>query len=154
MFSEQVIIFGVILLAFIVLLIFIKYWPFKIISQNTSVLKYQKLDLPKGDITFLSTKEFELEITHLTEKGYELSPLRELYDFRENKIQLADKVFIILMDYDIPDRIKTLALELVTCNKSIIIFTPILQKYNTNQVVIADKEVLENEIPSIDNSLK
>ena len=123
-------------------------------SQNTSVLKYQKLDLSKRDITLLSAKEFELEITHLTEKGYELSPLRELYDFRENKIQLADKVFIILMDYDIPDRIKTLALELVTCNKSIIIFSRILQKYDTNQVVIAVKEVVQNGIPSIDNNLK
>ena len=132
MFSEQFVIFGVILLAFIVLLIFIKYWPFKKVSQNTSVLKYKKLDLPKGDITLLSAKEFEFEINHLTENGYELSPLRQLYDFRENKIQLADKVFIILMDYDIPDRIKTLALELLTCNKSIIIFTPILQKHNTN----------------------
>ena len=121
-----------------VLLIFIKYWPFKIVNQNTSVLKYRKLDLLKGDVTLLSANEFELEVAHLTRNGYELSSLKELYDFKENKIQLAEKIFIILIDYDSPDRVKTLALELVTCNKSIIIFRPILLKHQTNQAVIKD----------------
>ena len=69
MFSEQVIVFAVLLLAFIVLLIFIRYWAFKIVRQNTSVLKYQRLDLLKGDIKVFGSKEFEHKVAELGKKG-------------------------------------------------------------------------------------
>ena len=111
MFSEQLIIFSCILLAFIVMIVFIRYWPFKIQRQKTSILKYKKLDLIKGDIKLHAVKEFQQEVAQLAQNGYELCSLRELYDFTEHHKNLPEKVFVILMDYNVLQPVKSLTME-------------------------------------------
>ena len=127
MFSDQVIIFGFILFGFIVLIIFIKYWPFKIVRQNTSILKYQKLNLLTGDTALLEVKEFEYEVAQLSKNGYEFCSFKELYDFTEYKAIFPENAFVIFDDYAISYPEKLLRMKLVIGNKNIIIFKPIIQ---------------------------
>lgn len=96
--------------------------------QKSSILKYQKLDLENGEIAILSVKEFGQDVAELSQNGYELSILKELYDFVEHKTIIPDKVFVILMDYEIPHPVKMLTVELLKHKKSIIFFKPLLQR--------------------------
>ncbi len=142
MFSEQLVMFGFILIAFIVLLIFIRYWPFKIHRQKNSVLKYQKLNLLTGDIILLEIKEFEYEVAQLSKNGYEFCSFKELYDFTERKTIFPEKAFVILDDYAIPHLEKLISMELVTTSKNVIIFKPIIQNEGNNIVANSHKRVL------------
>ena len=144
MFSEQLIIFSCILLAFIVMIVFIRYWPFKIHRQKTSVLKYKKLDLIKRNIKLLAVKEFEQEVAQLAQNGYELCSLRELYNFTEHQKSLPEKIFVILMDYDVPQPVKSLTMELLKHNIDIIIFKPVIQDAEQNNALGNDKDFLQD----------
>ena len=152
MFSDQVIIFGFILFVFIVLIIFIKYWPFKIYRQKTSILKYKKLDLIKGDIKLLADKEFEQEVAQLAQNGYELSSLRELYNFTEHQKNLPEKVFIILMDYEVPYSVKSLIIELLKHNINVIFFKPVIQDNEPDSILGNGKGSLRNELTHSEDS--
>ena len=99
MYNEEITIYVFLLLTFIVLVLFIKYYPFKINIQKPSGLKYEKLNLIKGDISILTIKEFNKEIAQLIQNGYALSSLNELYDFVEQQIKLSGKSFVILKEY-------------------------------------------------------
>ncbi len=91
-------------------------------------MKYEKLDLKNDETTILSVREFEQDVVQLSQDGYDFSILKELYDFVEHKTIIPDKVFVILMDYEIPHPVKMLTVELLKHKKSIIFFNPVLQR--------------------------
>ena len=96
--------------------------------QKLSVLKYEKIDLKNDETTILSVREFEQDVAQVSQDGYDLSILKELYDSVEQKAAIPDKVFVILMDYEIPHPVKMLIAELIKHKKSILFFKPLLQR--------------------------
>ena len=153
MFTDEFISYLFIFLAFILLILVIKFWPVKKEKQRSVVLKYQKFDLLKDEITTLSVKEFEYEVNRLAQDDYEFSFLNELYNFSEHYAQLPDKVFVILSEYEIIQPVKKLTLELIKHRKEIIFFWPILQMEVSGKEVVIDKSRIQKEVGNINTGL-
>ena len=128
MVNERFFIFIFLLVAFILLIVLIRYWSLGKKSYMPSVLTYEKLDLLRGDITLLTVEEFEEDVSELTKKGYELSSPKELYDFMEHGSSFPEKIFVILIDFDAPQLVKSFKQKLSATDKSIIFFKSVHQK--------------------------
>ena len=138
------IIYLLLLLAFFLLIVFIKYWPFHINVQKMYVLKYHKLDLKKGETITLSTKEFEQELSALIKNGYDLSSLDELFNCMKNQTIFPQKAFVVLMQHDTSVTIKPLTLELIKQNVKIVFFRPVLLKGEEDEVIPERKRPFSN----------
>ena len=86
----------ILFIEFICLIVFIRCRPFKKEKKRISVLKYRELNLLTGEIPELTEKEMRKDISVITDTGYEMTLLSELFDIAENKIKHDGKLFLIL----------------------------------------------------------
>lgn len=124
--SDSAIIYIVLFLFFILLLLFIRCFPFTKKTEGDSVLMYYKIELPENKITTITALNLEQDSKLLNSSGYELVFLSDLEEHTRHQIKLPKNSFLIAASESYSNLLKA-ALPLLVHDKiNIVIFIPIL----------------------------
>ncbi len=124
--QESVIIYAALFAGFILLLLFIRLYPFSHKSKDDTILMYYMLELPDKKVTTITASHFEQHCKLLNSKGYELVFLSDLEEFASSLSKLPANSFLIALNESYSSILKTSLPALLKNNIHIIIFIPII----------------------------
>ncbi len=124
--SDSAIIYTTLFLGFILLLLFIRHFPFIKKPVENTVLMYYKLELPKRKITTITTAGLEQDSKFLNNSGCKLIFISDLEAYAELRSKLPNYSFLVTVTESYSNILK-LALPFLVHDKiNIVIFIPIL----------------------------
>ena len=130
--SESVIIYTALFAAFILLLLFIRFFPFSKKQKEVNTLMYYQLELPERKISAVSVSVFEDKCKELIRNDSEIIFLSDLEAFALNQLKLPGSSFLIAQNESYSNILKTALPALLSNNIVIIIFIPVTVAESNN----------------------
>ncbi len=127
--DDQLISYLFIFLIFIVVIIFVRLWPFKIKKESyQTILKYQKSVSGNSDDSDIDGDKLKEEVDKLVIMGYEITTAGELFKIVSEKTCTNKKFFLILNFSESAFVLEPLKDKLKEIDVAVVIFKPILCK--------------------------
>jgi hypothetical protein len=154
--SESVIIYTALLAGFILLLLFIRFFPFSKKQKEVNTLMYYQLELPERKISTVSISVFENNCKELIRNDCEIIFLSDLEAFAIQQLKLPDRSFLIAQNESYTYILKTALPSLLSNNIVIIIFIPVIVTesnniHNEKQVQQLNEFIFSDEFKNIFN---
>jgi reverse gyrase len=152
--SESVIIYTALFAGFILLLLFIRFFPFSKKQEEAKTLMYYQLELPRRKISTVSILFFESNCKELIRSDYEIIFLSDLEAFAIRQSKLPDRSLLIAQNESYI--LKTALPTLLSKNITITIFIPIIVVEGDNihkekQVQQLNEFIFSEELKNIFN---
>ncbi len=135
--DETAVIFIVLALGLTLMLIVIKFYPFKVSTVTKEFSMYYVLDLGKRKITTASLPSLKNDINKLFNEDYELIRIASLREFMKHETKLTENSILIAANESCIYTILKVFPLLLKQNISIIIFIPIFLLTNKFQEIQA-----------------
>lgn len=131
--SDYAVIYISLLIGFVLLIIIIRFLPFKEMPEDSQTLMYYKLDLRTHTISVIMSAVLEEDAKKLSENDYELIFFYDLEAYVNHKKTLPPKSFLIALNEMYSYSLKEALPVLIKENISLIIFLPVLISASNDQ---------------------